>query len=91
MAGICDRELSMYMEYLEIERNQAVNSNIKQKLQEREEEEKAKDKSVVHTELLQRKCSAFHFFAFLPAEEDWRETTIPMMHSVPHMMDAAPT
>lgn len=64
MASICDRELSVYMEYLEIERNQAVNSNTKQKLQEREEEEKAKDESVVHNELPQRKCSAFHFLHF---------------------------
>lgn len=64
---------------------------MRQKLQEREKEEKAKDKSVVHTELPQRKCSAFHFFFISSPGEDWRETTIPVMHSVPHMMDAAPT
>lgn len=77
MAGICDRELSMYMEYLEIERNQAVNSNTKQKLQEKEEEEKAKDKSVVHTELPQRKCSAFHFLHFSPLRKTGEKLQFP--------------
>lgn len=64
---------------------------MRQKLQEREKEEKAKDKSVVHTELPPKEVFSILFFVFLPPGEDWRETTIPVMHSVPHMMDAAPT